>query len=1263
MIESLALNVANSLASSFAEKKLGNFFKDKRSDFEKELVSIINNTINQFGKLNPISDSENKIPFYKSELVIQELLKFRLFNEFDRESIISKIDNSTNILPTKTSDITFFFNLFENEIAKSKILKEYEIKDLYPDKIFEISEQINGLSNYLKNLFKELNNAIPALNNEYRASLDEIEKQIFSFMPKSALERIESLENRIKDSIIVNDSIRSRLIYLKALCKSDMSYDRKEVSIEFINAYNTSKQKGIIQQRACVEYLNINEKEKSLVLSEKILLNDEFNKSAWLVKTLLSESDLKESLNRIPNILKELNTFKISVAHGLLISNRITQLRELEDLDFYVNYDFASEEVFDYINKDIWYIKAHLLYQYINEEFPTLNLLHVESRYISNYKKDHLEFAFKGIYNKIKSTEAIKYRHSEVFFYHYINLLFGSPESSLSDLIKSYNNIKKNFQYFIPIIQVLVKYKEYPNAIKVIDEYIDANEDQVQTEIYLFKTVVLGLSNLKQEVGLAYKEYLKFINVIDDLNVINIINLFGIGIAYQMERNDDLDFLQEELDFILNEKQFKNENLKILTEVSIRTRYFNNSDLTSLKDKLVDIYNDKQFNDPFCKFLFAINFHSLGFYDKAIESLNSFLNKEETSSELKFYIECLFEKLQSKDHDGSYLEILNLLQFWRLNSKLPTRDLLMMEFELYHKINDFDKMVEISKHLYDSFPNDEYSLYAYCLSLYRASLSDDLKKLSHIVPDKYKSEMYGLQISAIFREAKINRDKDFQILYNLASNSNNKKSRTTYFGVCNLYEDKLNHFEIVTEDCWVDYQIDSDTITKRVSNESEEVKSILLNRKKGDKFLYTKKVTNLVSEITITDIYNDYVKLFKEIMKEAGDPTSGLGMEMVHFDTSTPESMINQLKAISGYDGTLKKMATEEALVEYYNYQISFTELCRIVFNDDVISAYYFLVFSPNNFMSLSKIIFKNVKFEKDSKYVLDFNSIIFFYDLSENLDMKFNEKFIVSPIVLFQLRKKIVEEELHNGEKMTLDITMNNVTRYSYSEEHREFILSNYKRLESWINENCIIEKPVEKLDWVLKLDRERNDDGLDVTLDHAAYMQRENYKFITNDFFPLKSLPNFNVNSISPEVYLNQFYPEFCNKEYYRFVLKRRFVGITISSELIIEEFERYILGKENVYKRCLLNLQYFVNPDPENFEKVVELLRIIYLKLGITLENKNLYAQEILINFYKGSNKKLIDLFKKMLWLKFHLLGNSWDNVIAVSKNVEEILFRRK
>jgi hypothetical protein len=68
-----------------------------------------------------------------------------------------------------------------------------------------------------------------------------------------------------------------------------------------------------------------------------------------------------------------------------------------------------------------------------------------------------------------------------------------------------------------------------------------------------------------------------------------------------------------------------------------------------------------------------------------------------------------------------------------------------------------------------------------------------------------------------------------------------------------------------------------------------------------------------------------------------------------------------------------------------------------------------------------------------------------------------------------------------------------------------------------------------------------------------------------------------DFNTNFLNPEKYLLSYYPEKCNSDFYRFLLKSNYLGINISYYTLKKEFIEYIGGRENYYLMVLENLQF--------------------------------------------------------------------------------------
>ncbi len=1253
--------IALSIVTSFGKKGLESFFKDSRSNFTKEIQRIINETINQFKKTSPIEEKGGKIAFYSSQLIVEELLKFRLFGNFDQESIISKIQNDSQILPANTAELSLFFQIFTSEVKRSSYLMDFEMKELYHEKVFEISEKLKETNSLLESVITDLKKDFAKLPVMFKSELDEVEKQIFQFMPKSALERIRGMEKRMAEVSVEDSFIIGKLTYLKALCKSDMNFEKVEVAKEFIKAYRLSSTIQGIKDKACIEYLNVGESAKAISLANDILNIDEYNHTAWIVKVLTSPS-LVESLEDAPKVVKDSKAFQISMAHNLISSNLIKSFAELNDIGISPDLTFKEDETFNYTTQRYWYLKLNLIIQQISEEFPTHNIFDKITVYERSFLKDDLTTALDKIYEGILSTESYEYRSHQIFYYHLIKYLKGPEESNLSKLLSTYGKVKKHPVYLIPFVQVLVKHAKPDTALDLINEFLEDSKHEISSEVLLIKTLILAVKKEYDGARLTYKGYIELQGEINTNNAVNIINLFGVCLMGFEGKKPNIDLYQSELDFVSERLVSSEKTLKSFVLTSIEARVSPEPDIDKLKADLASIKNHEIFESEYLGFFLAVSYHSLGLFRETLNVLNRFVKKDEISKYLRFYIDCLHDLLTSDlDAQGAGQELLSILEFWRLSSDPPDKQLLLLEYDLVSRTGNSNKMLSISSKLYQNFKEDEQIIMIYFHSLFMEKKLDKLSDESQKIPENYSEENTGLQISRILKESGVNDGMSFTILHNLANDAKNKRSRAIYVGMSRYYEEEFKHFDAIEDGVFVKYEIEKKVITKKFEDIPIKIRELIRGKQKNQSVFYKKELTQKIIKIRIIDIFNDKVKLIQEIFKEASDPTSGLGLEMIEIDTSSVESMSEEFQKISGYQGTVNKITREQALNEFYNYNKGFTEIALSIFNDDFVTAYFYLTSSPNSFMCIPSFFLKGVKTESENRFIIDFPTLLLFYELSEKFDVNFKEKFVISPIIENEIRRKIIEGELEQGERMSLDITMEYVRRHSYTIEQQKKDINVLRKIEKWIEQNCIVEYAEEKLDLVLKMEKPPQSLGFDLLIDISSLLQRDGYKFISNDTFPLKYLPNFRDNTINPEIFFEKFMNEGPNdNEISRFMLMRRYIGIKIPLPLLLSEFNDYLLGKENYYKRGLISLRHSINPNEQKFEIVSDFLKELYLKQTLSLENKNIYAREVLFHLYTGASKELIRLFNDFLQVKFRLMGRNMNEIMKVSNDVKKSMF---
>ena len=126
--------VAESLASYAISKGLDRVFKNKKT-FKKRLAKVIDKTINEFSREHPIADEGERFAFYKSQVMVDELLKFRLFghgkNRIDDNTIVNELKKNPNILRPDKEDILAFLDIFDKNIKADKELKDLALDENY----------------------------------------------------------------------------------------------------------------------------------------------------------------------------------------------------------------------------------------------------------------------------------------------------------------------------------------------------------------------------------------------------------------------------------------------------------------------------------------------------------------------------------------------------------------------------------------------------------------------------------------------------------------------------------------------------------------------------------------------------------------------------------------------------------------------------------------------------------------------------------------------------------------------------------------------------------------------------------------------------------------------------------------------------------------------------------------------------------------------------------------------------------------------------
>ncbi len=1096
-------------------------------------------------------------------------------------------------------------------------------------------------------------NGLEILVQDYKDQLTKISTLLSEFKPKTALSLLQELENRIIDkNIDQKDLLKAKILYLKGLCKSEIqTFTKEDSAMDFVNAYNLNKGDNSFRDRACFEYLNLDEKTKAKNLAEEILEIEEFNVSAWYVKCTLLD-DLSEITNILPKALKNNNDFISSLIIRVLKVDGIKSFNDLIKYGLEYKFDINEFTELTYTTKIKWVININLLLDKFFSEFPL--------RYISgntfiserNTSIDNTLNLLERYIFTLSTTELADSLSVYEFYYYYLKYLLENKNEDFEQLETKYKNLSEvHWSFTVCMCQVLNHKEKFTDSLNILDEYYTKANENI-AEYYIYKSVVLAILQRYDEVEDMLMNYLGLKENLDDTAVLNIFSTF-LNIQ---KKHCNKELFQREYNEMMKMK-YVSEDLKKLVDVTLKINF--------LEEKSDDVIQQlreiesKSFKLSECKSLVARNFEELGLRSEAIKYLETFIDKTKITDELRLYIHLLINQLYDKDDtERRYKELLELLKFWRENSDYVDEEFLRIEHNLYSNINDLDNLEIVDSLLYEYFPENELYLFHFILILEKKKAFYKISQISTNLKSYFEDEVYGVNICIILLRNKINVSKAFSLLYNLAQDKNNLKARKTYFTHSLIINDFFEKFEEVKIGNWVEYNIDNTTHKIKITKD-EGLQGKFIGRKVGDTFTEITKMAGINKNIQILDIYNDAVKLFKDISEEAHNPLNELGFESLNLPQKI-ENFEEFLMSHFGAKGSEEKKFRESQLNDYYNCRIGFLEITRSVFKDDFIQAYNHL--TNDNKGQFTTVPSSLINSYTTEEYGLDISVILLFYFLEKEFGFKFIHKFKINYQTKEHVEKEILELKNSPVSTLSVNITLEKIERYIFPDDINDRRIEFLESVLKWMEDNCEVDMVIEKLEVYTKftMETQDNSDFMKNFVDNFYMSSREKFRLISSDIFLFVYKQNKNIynNQLNPEQYLKTFYSDKCDETFYRQLLKWNYLGIDINLNVLKNEFFDLLGGKENYYSKAVENLQFSVCSNQQIIYTCSKFLKEVYLIISMTIENKNRYALDLFASNFNLMPGEIVNLYESVLRSEFKLLGDYYDNVLSQFKLAKKL-----
>lgn len=1252
--------IAGSLLAKLVLKQIITFNQDQRTGYIKELTEVIEKTVEEYKSKYDHQDKLGKISFIKSHTLLENLLEISLSKEFNKEDITLKLHTDERILTPEPEQLEYFFARLENNLRSSENLSKLHVNDNFKQEIFSISSGIKELQNKtnkieeatvrIENNLNVLTGDLKSnLNEEFHQQLDNIKRCIERFQVKTGLELIESLKKRISRRDIEDKIINSKIIYFEALCRRELSEKKTESFKLFIKAYRLYPSELSFLKSACVAFVNLKESGKAKELAQEIIDIDEYDVLGWAVKTVTSE-DIKLFIkNEVPALIKVSPGFNNSISHFLIINGLVSKPTDLENFGVHINVDNTSFRDLTIFTKEEWTLNIQLLYN-LELQNRRENYVLGDEFYISINSELRLLIEFLEKYiNTIGKTEITEDLDAYKFLLHYYKYSLTNDVASAKELDVIFPEIEKDNLKLIQYCQVLNHQKRYRESLIVLQQF-KKPDDPNFTQILIYQFLLnIHLKSLNK----GFKVLEKYVNSIEIVSFSDYRNLkMVLDLCVKSSLGSaEMGKLVE----LILKKSFSDDSLKLAAQVELNLLF---KEISPEEEKeFVKTLSTLSYN-AHPEILLSL-FNSLRILkenNKIIEIGEKYLTEKMFSDETKIYLFALYEDINSgqTEIEKRYQKLLKGLENWRKNCPNPDIDLLKLEHNLFVKLNDWKKTLEVTKKLYDVKPQEEMFIAVHFEALAQTSSFEVLKNLSDQIQDFFNSENFGLHVARSLLIQKTNVPKAFEIVYNLAKDKRNTNARMFYFAQSTtIREDKFQTFPDVRVNSFIEYEIEGQKYDEHVTADHSWI-----GKKVESTFTITKPISGGITTVKLTICYNKYVHLFREIIKEANNPINKLGIQAYSLDGSSKEGLEGQLKRMLGIQGEREDNHQKEVLSKYSKYELGFIPLVNDLFQEDFWTGYNYLT----KFFAFHTVpmFFYKKEFRKTDRFVLDFSSLFMFYNIESELGVALEMKFTVSNIIPLAIDNLIRIEESSPTASMRLKITTKNVQPTFIPENYGEIKIAELKKIRSWVEERCETTIVPEKLDFIFKLENEPKGLSGQLIIDNVLLSLREDHCLLTNDVFYIRNIKDHRVKIKSAEEFLYKF----CSSEdldnVHKLLLSKKYIGISFSKKTLLSSFHDHLARKNDSYLIALQSLSEDINPTTSKTVLITSFLADIYLVNSISMEEKNRHSYSLFMSVFRGSNSEFRRGLYLLLGEKFKLLGEAMEEVLRTFLLAEKQLY---
>lgn len=918
-----------------------------------------------------------------------------------------------------------------------------------------------------------INDLSIAYNQVYKEQVTNFEKLLHSFKPITARQLLDQLEIDISQRERIEDIVKSKIAFLKATCDGFLDTKADDLSVSLINAYKLNKSDFKLKEIASLEYLKLKEFDKASELANEILEVEEYNPVAWAVKSLIiSSNNLESVLSKVPEVVINNLVFK-RIVYYLSIRKKTYEDLEtaLPKFRIIMNLDDYDKTPLSFQNyKDRLFLIESLLSIYSQSIWISFNKQEIKNP----SELTRVYEILSAFINDISNTEIQSNYPAIQFYAAYFNYHLNSDIQAVHEMLRCFNLLpEKQLFPLMLTANSLQQIGENEKAIEIIEQ--QEERDPVSIDLMMF-------CHIKRDDRTAYlncaKEYLSKVKIV---NRQNLNNYFFIP-----QTLNDFGFLNEiEVSEFTNDKSFDSQEIKNFLLYFIELLKGNRNE--TISEELLEFYGKLSDSEEALLPFFATCFYQLENYEKCCEVYERFVRTDIEHSDLYNYILALF---RSKNR---HKDLLPLLLKWRTNFSFDEQ-LVRMEIELRRQLFHWNEVIACCEYMFDQQIFNEFNLINYAITIHESDITDKDEKiqvlLSNLERTTIKNYSSYSTIIAVLERSNCH-DEALQLLFSKAQEKSNAQARTEYFNFTSFRNQKyLESYPEVKEGVFLKFKMDEAIVYDELTAENEYLKH-LIGKKIGDEVILPDKYGVVGNKITILRIMNKYLSLYDEILEEVRtNPLSKIPMQS--FDISEYIDGKNGKSILDFFEKIVGKRTPEELeqnFNAYYGHEVTFTHLVSLEYSENYLKAYYNLTKERQGLTQVNPLELGIVTLKNYNEFILDFTSLLQFYELSKSTGLALGIKFTVTSSLVSLIKTYSTEFSPVSGKDYVLD------KKY-------------YDELLTWISENCQTKMPFSKLDAIAIAEKGKERSVvLNYGMDNCCLLlDNPNALFITDDLFYFK-------------------------------------------------------------------------------------------------------------------------------------------------------------